>query len=68
MPIKEVADFIEDSTPDDIEKKLKEVPQTIRENVAKIAKDMNIDSDKKKKAIKKATGFDVRPEDDILGE
>lgn len=42
-----------------IEEVVKDLPNPIKENVAKMAKDMKIDSKSKSKAIKEATGFDI---------
>lgn len=49
---------------DEIEEELKEMPKQIKENVAKVAKEKNIDSTRTKRAIKKATGFDVDADSD----
>jgi hypothetical protein len=44
---------------DELEEELKDMPSAVKENIAMVAKDMDIDSKKKTKAIKKATGFNV---------
>lgn len=42
-----------------IEEIVKDLPKPIKENVAKTAKEMKIDSKSKSKAIKEATGYDI---------
>jgi hypothetical protein len=65
MPFEAIKDFLELDA-DTLEDKLKEMPKQMQENVAVTAKEMKIDSKKKNKAIKSATGFDVEEKEDEI--
>jgi hypothetical protein len=54
----EIKAFLEKDAKE-LEEQLKNLPQAVKENVAMVAKELEIDSKKKTKAIKNATGFNV---------
>lgn len=56
--LEDIKAFLEKDA-DELEEELKELPPAIKENIAMVAKDIDLDSKKKTKAIKKATGFNV---------
>jgi hypothetical protein len=49
---------------DEIANALDEVPDVIKENIAMVAKEKKIDSRKKAKVIKEATGFDIEDDEE----
>lgn len=58
LSMKDIEKLLEEDA-DTIEQIVEELPAPIKENVAIIAKEKKIDSSKKRKAIKKTTGFDI---------
>jgi hypothetical protein len=63
LPNDEIKKFLEKDA-EEIKKELEEMPQQIKENVAITAKDMKLDSRKKAKAIKEATGLDIEEDEE----
>jgi hypothetical protein len=61
FPDKEIEKLIETKNADELEKEIEEMPRQMKENVAKKARDMKLDSTSKVKAITKSTGLDVDP-------
>jgi hypothetical protein len=60
----DVEKFLDEKTPDEIKETLEQMPNPIKENVATIAKQKGIDSKRKAKAIKDATGFEINSQDE----
>lgn len=63
IPLDKIKEFLEKDA-EIIKEELLSMSQTVKENVAMIAKETKIDSKKKIKAIKDATGFDVAEDED----
>lgn len=58
IPLDKIKEFLEKDA-ESIKLELSEMSQTMKENVAMVAKEQKIDSKKKVRAIKDATGFNV---------
>lgn len=59
LPVKELEKILSKDA-DEIKEIIEDAPAPIKENLARVAKNKKIDSNKKIKAIKEATGFDVK--------
>jgi hypothetical protein len=63
ISLSEVEELLEKSA-EEIAEKLDEVSDVIKENIAMVAKEKKLDSRKKTKVIKEATGFDIEEENE----
>jgi hypothetical protein len=63
LPLDSIEKFLEQDA-EVIKEELADMPKAVKENVAMVAKGKKMDSRKKTKAIKDATGFDVEAEEE----
>lgn len=61
--MEQIKELLDNTDSDELTEELNEVSNVIKENVAIVAKDKKLDSKKKIKAIKEATGFDVEEQE-----
>jgi hypothetical protein len=64
IPINEIKALLEEKSDAELKEILSEAPDPIKENVATLAKKNGVDSRKKAKAIKEATGFDISEDEE----
>lgn len=59
LTLEDIEKILVEETDVKLKEIIEEVPKSVKENIAKVAKEKGIDSKKKVKAIKEVTGFDV---------
>lgn len=62
--LEEIEKMLDEDTDIELKEKIADLPRSIKENVARVAKEKGVDSKKKVKVIKETTGFDVENHDE----